>query len=88
MSMGRFRTIEDYWIEGGYRKLDELFVVELQSIPKNFYHYLKAVYKYRVTMDTDYGEAIYIPTNVENGWGMLGSCSGEKHIIEFEWNRE
>ena len=73
----------DSWLTTSNRKLDEYFVVELQSIPKDFYHYLKAVYKYRVTMDTDYGEAIYIPTNVENGWGMLGSCCGEKHIIEL-----
>ena len=89
---GKEYTVElDSWLplsEGYPDNKGEIFYIELQSIPKDFYHYLKAVYKYRVTMDTDYGEAICIPTNVENGWGMLGSCSGDKHFIEFEWNRE
>lgn len=58
-------------------------IIELQSMPKDYYYYLKSMLLYRITLDSDFAESSYLHSNVENGWGFLGSLNGEKHIIEL-----
>lgn len=58
-------------------------VIELQSITKDLYYYLKSTMLYRITNQDDYTEAIQIHSNVNNGWGILGGLSTEKHIVYF-----
>lgn len=58
-------------------------IVELQSITPELYYYLKSVMLYRITEQDSYTEAIQIYSNVDNGWGIAGGISGEKHIIYF-----
>lgn len=56
-------------------------IIELQSMPKDFYLYYKSMMIYRITSDNDFAESSYIHSNVENGWGIFGSLNGEKHVI-------
>lgn len=58
-------------------------VVELQSITSDLYYYLKSIMLYRITDQDAYTEAIQIFSNVEDGWGIVGSLSGEKHTVSF-----
>jgi hypothetical protein len=58
-------------------------VIELQSITKDFYYYLRSVMLYRVTDQDSYSEAIQIYSNVNSGWGILGGLNAEKHVVDF-----
>lgn len=58
-------------------------VIELQSITRDLYYYLKSVMLYRVTDQDAYTEAVQIYCNVNNGWGIFGGMGMEKHIISF-----
>ena len=58
--------------------------VELQEISSDLYYYLKSVQVYRITEQDDFVESIQIHSNVENGWGILGSLSGIRIVVPFE----
>lgn len=59
-------------------------VVELQSIPEDYYHYLKSMMVYRITSDDDFSENVYVHSNVKNGWGIVGSLSSERFVITLD----
>ncbi|MBO6059320.1 MAG: DUF4249 domain-containing protein, partial [Bacteroidaceae bacterium] len=50
-------------------------MVELQAISYDLYKYLKAMQLFRVTGNDKNAEPILIPSNIENGWGILGALS-------------
>lgn len=57
------------------------YEVSLQSITEDYYRYLKSLQLYKIsTLDT-YSEGVYIHSNNEGGWGLLGGSSGEVHQI-------
>lgn len=56
-------------------------VVELQAITRELYNYLKSVMLYRVTPQDAYTEPIMIYSNINNGWGILGGVSTDRHVI-------
>lgn len=56
-------------------------VVELQSITKELYYYLKSTMLYRITNQDAYTEPINIYSNVDNGWGIFGGVNSYRHII-------
>ncbi|MEA5043149.1 MAG: DUF4249 domain-containing protein [Petrimonas sp.] len=58
-------------------------VIELQSITRDLYYYLKSVMLYRITDQDAYTEAIQIHSNINSGWGILGGLSAEKHTVYF-----
>ena len=58
------------------------YEVSLQSITEDYYHYLKSMQLYRISRSDTYSEGIYIHSNNEGGWGLLGGISGEVHIVE------
>lgn len=58
-------------------------VVELQSITPEFFNYLNSIWLYRITDRDAYTETVQIYSNVDNGWGIVGALSSEKHIIRF-----
>lgn len=59
--------------------------IEMQSISKEYYHYLRAYYLYRISelySSQDYYSCdIHIPTNVEGGWGVVGAMTQGESII-------
>ena len=63
---------------------DELpiYEVSLQSITEDYYRYLKSMQLYRISKSDTYSEGVYIHSNNEGGWGLLGGISGEVHRIE------
>lgn len=65
------------------KKLEAIIYVSLQSITEDYYLYLKSLQLYRLSTINTYGEPVYIHTNNEGGWGMLGALSGEVHRIEI-----
>lgn len=59
-------------------------MVELQAISSEFYHYLKSVELYRVTNSDIFSEPVQIYSNVQNGWGIFGALSYDRHFVEYE----
>ena len=59
-------------------------VVELQAISEDYYHYLKAMELYRITTADANSEPFRIHSNAENGWGILGAMSYDRHIVEYD----
>ena len=57
--------------------------VELQSLSRDFYYYLKSIQLYRIFQHSDYSEPIQIYSNVENGWGIIGGLSGYRQVVPF-----
>ncbi|AVM58132.1 hypothetical protein C3V43_10495 [Bacteroides heparinolyticus] len=58
-------------------------VIELQSITRDLYYYLKSAMLYRITDEDSYTESILIHSNVNNGWGILGGLGTQKQIVWF-----
>jgi hypothetical protein len=58
-------------------------IVELQSITKELYFYLKSLMVYSITPQDEYTEAIQIYSNVTDGWGIVGAVNTDRHVITF-----
>lgn len=58
-------------------------IVELQSITKELYFYLKSLMVYSITPQDEYTEAIQIYSNVTDGWGIVGAVNKDRHVITF-----
>lgn len=59
-----------------------IYEVSLQSITEDYYRYLKSLELYRISRTDTYSEGLYIHSNNEGGWGVLGGISGEVHRVE------
>ncbi len=58
-------------------------MVELQAISPDLYKFLKAMQLYRISGDDRDAEPVLIPSNVQNGWGILGALSYDRHFVEY-----
>jgi len=58
-------------------------IVELQSITKELYFYLKSLMVYSITPQDEYTEAIQIYSNVTDGWGIVEAVNTDRHVITF-----
>lgn len=58
-------------------------VIELQQISEAFYKYLKAIEIFNCSASDIYAEPVRIPSNVEGGIGIVGSLTGNRHILYF-----
>ena len=68
----RQRDAEYKWVE-----------IELQHVSEDFYKYLKSIELAQCSANDIYAEPVNIFSNVENGYGILGSLSGSKYCILF-----
>ena len=59
-------------------------MVELQAISEDLYKFLKAMQLYRITGNDRDAEPLLIPSNVQNGWGIFGALSYDRHFVEYE----
>lgn len=59
--------------------------IELQRISREYYYYLRAFYLYRInslySSSGLYTSTIYVPTNVQGGWGVVGAMTQGKTIL-------
>lgn len=62
---------------------DPEVMVELQAISKELYLYLKSVQIYQVSENDAFSEPVQIYSNVQNGWGILGALSYDRHFVEY-----
>ncbi|MBR1940732.1 MAG: DUF4249 family protein [Bacteroidaceae bacterium] len=58
-------------------------MVELQAISPELYKYLKSMQLYRISPNDGYAEPVQIYSNVQNGWGIFGALSYDRHFVEF-----
>ncbi len=58
-------------------------MIELQAVSPELYRYLKSAQLYRVTASDAYAEPVQIYSNVQNGWGILGALSYDRHFVEY-----
>ncbi len=68
----RQRSVAYSWVE-----------IELQHISEDLYKYLKNVELAQCSTDDIFSEPVNIFSNVENGYGVLGSLSGTKYVLYF-----
>ncbi|MDO4527155.1 MAG: DUF4249 family protein [Candidatus Saccharibacteria bacterium] len=69
----KYVSYPDYWPS---------YEISLQSITEDYYRYLKSMQLYRISREDTYSEGVYIHSNNEGGWGLLGGISGEVHRVE------
>lgn len=62
---------------------ENTIVVELQTITKELYHYIKSTMLYRITDQDAYTEPIIIAGNIKDGLGILGGASTSRHVIHL-----
>ncbi|MDO4185210.1 MAG: DUF4249 family protein [Bacteroidales bacterium] len=78
-------TFKDYYgrdkIEDAYR-IPPRVLVELQAITPDYYKYLKSMEDYIDTFN-DKESATGIFHNVQNGFGIFGALSYDRHFVEF-----
>ena len=55
--------------------------VELQSLTRDFYYYLKSCELYRITEQNDYSELVQIHSNVTGGWGIFGGIASDGGFV-------
>ena len=58
-------------------------MVELQAISPELYKYMKSLQLYQVSSNDTYSEPVQIYSNVQNGWGILGALSYDRHFVEY-----
>ena len=58
-------------------------MVELQAISPELYRYLKSMQVYRIIQNERDAEPVQIYSNVQNGWGILGALSYDRHCVEY-----
>ena len=59
-------------------------MVELQALSPELYRYLKSVELFRITENDAFSEPVQIYSNVQNGWGIFGALSYDRHFVEYE----
>lgn len=57
--------------------------IDLQHISADFYKYLKSIELAQCSTNDIYAEPVKIFSNVENGYGILGSLTSKKFILKF-----
>ena len=63
---------------------DRKLRVELQSLSEDYYQFWKSWMVYRITSDDDFAESIYIHSNVNNGFGIIGAVNSDVHIMDLK----
>ena len=58
-------------------------MIELQAISPELYKYMKSVQIYQSSAIDIYAEPVQIYSNVQNGWGILGALSYDRHFVEY-----
>ncbi len=58
-------------------------MVELQALSPELYRYLKSVELFCITESDAFSEPVQIYSNVQNGWGILGALSYDRHFVEY-----
>ena len=82
---GTMETYVDYYgrdrIEDAFR-LPPRVMIELQAITPDYYKYLKSVELYNDS-ESEKESAVGIYHNVQNGWGIFGAMSYDRHFVEY-----
>lgn len=60
---------------------DRQVIIDLQSLSPDLYYFLKTERQYKTYSDDMFQAPLGIHTNIENGWGILGSISYSRLII-------
>ena len=58
-------------------------ILELQTITPDFYYFMKSYLLFRISTDDSYTTPIGLYSNIGNGWGILGSLTYDRHIINY-----
>ena len=64
-------------------RLSPRVMVELQAISPELYRYLKSMQLYRIIQNDKEAEPVQIYSNVQNGWGIFGALSYDRHFVEY-----
>lgn len=74
----------DFTVDSRMRQGDNPYIsIQLQTISKELYNYIKSIELYRITDRDSYTEAIMIYSNIIDGYGIFGGLSGEHKVINF-----
>lgn len=62
---------------------DPKVVIELQTISPDMYYFLKSYQQIRITTDESFTTPVGLYSNVNGGWGIVGSLTYDRHIIYY-----
>ena len=74
-------TFDRYKIEDAYR-IPQRVLIELKAITPDYYKYLKSVEDY-IDSYEEKENAVGIYYNVQNGFGIFGALSYDRHFVEY-----
>lgn len=86
---------QDYIFTIKIRKRDERYLsnydnichyvcIDFESITEDLYEYFLAERKYQISNKSVFGEVVYVPSNVRNGFGIFGAISGDRKVIKIK----
>lgn len=58
-------------------------IVELETLDADLFYFLKSYMLYRISTDDAYLTPIGLYSNIDNGWGILGTLSYDRHILYY-----
>ncbi len=58
-------------------------IVELEALNADLFYFLKSYMLYRISTDDAYLTPIGLYSNIDNGWGILGTLSYDRHILYY-----
>lgn len=65
----------------GIDNMQHYVCIDFESITEDLYKYFLAERKCQISNQSIYAEAVYVPSNINNGFGVFGGMSGERKII-------
>ena len=72
-------TVESRMMKGDNPRV----IVELQTIPAEMYYFFKSYLQIRIATSDSYTSPVGLYSNVENGWGIFGSLSYDRHTVYY-----
>lgn len=73
-------------MSGFFLRCKRYVMVDLLSISPDLYYFQKSMAKYRISLSDVFTNPIGIHSNVNGGWGIVGSASSKRYIIPYAPN--
>jgi len=72
---GKNVSLNFYSYKGGFYEQKNEYLIDLQSVSKDFYLYLKSLSQHLQTIDAPLSEPVKVHNNIKNGFGIFGAKS-------------
>ena len=60
---------------------EHFLCIDFESISEDLYKYLVAERRYQISDKSVFGENVFMPSNIQNGFGILGGMSCDRKVL-------